>query len=251
MSIILYTKKYTELLSEMLLRFDKDFPKYKGLKKTYAGRLDPLASGLIPVLVGESVHKKDFFLDKGKTYSVELLLGAGTDSGDILGLVESVPDKVGFFGDTDIIEVLHPLLGFYRQKYPFFSSKRVKGKTLFNWYKEGCIHQIDIPTKDIFVFSAKFLSNERISKKNLEQRIFETVSSVNGDFRQKQILISWKKFFQESKRLEFQLITLSFEVSSGTYVRDLVRRFAQILGVCASSLHITRTHIEGIDNSIY
>lgn len=54
---------------------------------TYAGRLDPLAEGLLIVLGGEECKKKEQFLAVDKVYECTVLLGFATDTGDVLGLL--------------------------------------------------------------------------------------------------------------------------------------------------------------------
>ena len=54
---------------------------------TYAGRFDPLAEGLLIVLAGTRVHDKDQFSRLDKTYEFSLLLGIGTDTHDLLGMI--------------------------------------------------------------------------------------------------------------------------------------------------------------------
>ena len=66
MSVVIYNKKYIETLSEMLERFRIQYPQYKESKLTYAGRLDPLAEGVMIILTDEDVHKKDLAEEKVK-----------------------------------------------------------------------------------------------------------------------------------------------------------------------------------------
>jgi len=58
---------------------------------TYAGRLDPMASGQLLVLVGEECKKKDKYLALDKTYQFSVLLGIGSDTHDVLGLLQTDP----------------------------------------------------------------------------------------------------------------------------------------------------------------
>ncbi len=83
--IHLVNKKEGETPLAALERLCRDHGIYE--KVTYAGRLDPMASGLLLVLSGDDVHKKDSMLEHTKTYEFTILLGAATDTGDILGKV--------------------------------------------------------------------------------------------------------------------------------------------------------------------
>ncbi len=53
---------------------------------TYAGRLDPLAEGALIILTGDACRSKEHYLSLDKTYTIEVLLGVSTDSGDVLGM---------------------------------------------------------------------------------------------------------------------------------------------------------------------
>jgi tRNA pseudouridine(55) synthase len=82
-------KQAGETPLECILRFKKINPEYENVKMTYAGRLDPLAEGVLLVLTGEEVYNKEMFLNLKKEYEVEVLFGFETDTFDILGLLKS------------------------------------------------------------------------------------------------------------------------------------------------------------------
>ena len=62
------------------------YPELKDEKMTYAGRLDPLAEGVLLILAGNAVHEKEKYLKLDKEYEGEILFGFTTDTYDILGL---------------------------------------------------------------------------------------------------------------------------------------------------------------------
>ncbi|MFA6227119.1 MAG: hypothetical protein WC631_01385 [Candidatus Paceibacterota bacterium] len=90
-SVLKLYKKRGETPLECLNRFKLANPEYKDDKMTYAGRLDPLAEGILLVLVGEECKNKDKYLGLDKEYEVTVLFGFATDSFDVLGLVNSSP----------------------------------------------------------------------------------------------------------------------------------------------------------------
>ena len=85
--IVLY-KKEGETPLECINRAKEEGVIPKEEKATYAGRLDPMAEGLLIILTGESVHKKEEYLKLSKEYEVEVLLGVSSDTGDILGVIQ-------------------------------------------------------------------------------------------------------------------------------------------------------------------
>ncbi len=79
-------KKEGETPLETIEGFKKENPEYSEQKMTYAGRLDPMAEGVLIVLVGEECKNKDKYLGLDKEYEFEILWGFETDTYDILGI---------------------------------------------------------------------------------------------------------------------------------------------------------------------
>jgi tRNA pseudouridine(55) synthase len=163
---------------------------------TYAGRLDPMASGLVLLLVGETCKQKDAFLGLDKTYIFEVLFGVSTDSFDMLGLITDQ-------SDTEINkERLQSVLPGIQQMtvfpYPPFSSKPVDGVPLFTHAKEGTLPN-EMPTMNGEI-KGLLLKNVRIEL--LEDAVYhaiETIKKVEGDFRQEEIIKGWQKCIKVKK----------------------------------------------------
>ena len=89
-------------------------------KMTYAGRLDPLAEGVMLVVTGEDIARKDEFLNLAKTYEVEVLFGLATDTGDVLGLVtELLPAELRI---EEVTKASASLIGRRLQTAPRYSA---------------------------------------------------------------------------------------------------------------------------------
>src|SRR5690348_16589190 len=71
----------------MVVALKKQFPELATSRIGYAGRLDPMAEGLLLLLVGDENKQRVSYEKLAKVYSVELLFGFATDSHDILGLI--------------------------------------------------------------------------------------------------------------------------------------------------------------------
>lgn len=76
---------------EAIGRIRDKFPDFSAEKMTYAGRLDPLAEGVLLILVGEECKNKAEYLGLDKEYEVEFLLEFKTDTGDVMGMIKSSP----------------------------------------------------------------------------------------------------------------------------------------------------------------
>ncbi len=261
-------KKVGETPKEAILRYKRDNLECDHLNMTYAGRLDPMAEGLLLVLSGEEILNKDKFLALPKTYEFEILWGFETDTADLLGLsVESRKLKVTsrIPKTVEIKKQLKKSVGKFKQLYPIYSSRPVGGKSLFEWAREGRISEIDIPRHEVEIFSAKFLERREIKPIKLLEDILGKVDLVSGDFRQKEIKKSWQKAIkvppQEMSKTVFDINTFSrknmsktvfdmltvdsieMEVSSGFYVRQFVTDLARSLGEIAVTYCINRLKI--------
>ncbi len=236
MAVIFYEKKYGETLAEMKKRFVSENPLLKGQKITYAGRLDPLACGVIVLLSGDDVHRKAEYTGRSKTYRMQFFFGAGTDTGDVLGLIKKTCDK-------DISEqalVWDHFVGPHKQSYPAFSSKTVEGKPLWLLAREGSLENVELPTKDIEIFSVKKVTERKVDVLSLKKEIFSVIQTVQGDFRQKETLARWDDFFKKTKKEYFLIYEIEACVSSGTYMRALAERIGKEFSCAAVSLKIER-----------
>src|SRR6266481_5994392 len=185
------------------------FPEYKNAVLSYAGRLDPMAEGVLLVLIGETANKKESrekYLGLDKEYEVEILLGIETDTYDILGKVTSkkleAPDTEKFS------EKLEKYTGVFEQPYPPYSSKPVLGKPLFVWARENRLSEIHIPTKSVTIFDIKLLNISKISTQKILEEVIKDAHDVVGDFRQEEIKKTWQKSF-ENTSIELPLLTIS------------------------------------------
>lgn len=250
---VLYINKYMNILKlyknrgetplECLERFKAENPKYKNEKMTYAGRLDPLAEGLLLVLTGEECKNKEKYLGLNKEYEVDILFGFATDTHDILGIITEKKE----YKKIDQIDekFLKQFTGVFSQKYPAFSSKTINGESMFNLAKNGELKDEDIPEKEVEIKSIKLLKQYSISKEDLETYIKKSINLVNGDFRQEEIYKEWQLAMDDSKEDEFSAITIRVSCTSGTYMRTLANNIGKKVGVPALALNIKRTKIKG------
>lgn len=236
MAVVVYNKHYGETLKVMLERFRCEHPHYADSKLTYAGRLDPLAQGVVIILTDEDVHKKEAFLGLPKVYEVTILFGAQTDTYDLLGIPNKViPTTITI---NDIQHCTQKSIGEQQQPYPPYSSRTVNGKPLYQWAREGRLNEITIPTQTIEVYRAHVNSMDTITNNELLNTINSITSLVEGDFRQNLIQSQWEQ--QIPSGATFYTANLTFEVSSGSYIRGLVHSLSVCLGIPACCMNIKR-----------
>ena len=107
-----------------------------GIKKIgHCGTLDPLATGLLPVCIGEATKFSNYASDLNKVYEVGIEFGIETDTGDITGNIVSKTDFPGF--KEDFPQFLTDLEGIQNQIPPMYSAIKVNGNPLYYWARKG------------------------------------------------------------------------------------------------------------------
>jgi tRNA pseudouridine55 synthase len=108
---------------------------YRAAKAGHTGTLDPLATGLLPVLFGEATKFGRELLDADKTYAAEIALGASTTTGDAEGdVVERRPVTST---RADIDRVLAGFRGEGAQVPPMYSALKRDGRPLYDYARAG------------------------------------------------------------------------------------------------------------------
>lgn len=242
--IFLLNKKEGETPLGALDKFRRSNPKYKNAKMTYAGRLDPMASGLMLILAGEETKNKEKYLLLDKEYKFEILFGFATDTYDILGKVvhyDILNNIIMKNLEKDIKKNLKFFTGKFMQSYPLYSSKTVKGKQLFKYGREGV--DVELPTREVAVKELKFFGLRKINNKKLLANIEKKVGRVRGDFRQKEILKIWRKKLKNKDQKSFLIASFKIKCGSGTYVRAIAHSLGEKLGIPALAFSIKRIKI--------
>jgi tRNA pseudouridine55 synthase len=114
----------------------------------HGGTLDPLASGVLPICLGEATKLAQFLLDADKAYEVTLCLGVETDTLDADGAVTARHDASGV-GAAELEAALAPLTGAIRQVPPAYSALKRDGKPLYAYAREG--HPIEAEARHVVV----------------------------------------------------------------------------------------------------
>lgn len=220
-------------------------------RRSYAGRLDPMAEGLLLVLEGERCSEQDTWQHHSKTYAWELLLGFASDSFDLLGLVEEKTDLETRQGrERHVAEAVrllrHETAGERLQAYPPYSSCRVRGHPLFWWAQQGRLAEIVVPQINVTVFSCQVGAVRWIPASSVLHQIEERIALVSGDgFRQEAILQRWREILAPLVVREDKLpvISVSCKVSSGTYIRSLADETGKRVGCGGLAWRICRTSL--------
>ncbi|MEK7184755.1 MAG: hypothetical protein AAB683_01295 [Patescibacteria group bacterium] len=224
-------KNIGETPLECLERARLEYGKSEAIPMTYAGRLDPMAHGLLIILVGDDCKDKQKYLNMDKEYEVEVLFGVSTDTYDILGKIISIEKK-----NFDPIN-LEKYKGKFIQEYPRYSSKIIAMKEIPD--------KDDMPTKEVEIYAIEQIGSRALSGQRISDFILENIKKVNGDFRQGEITPFWQDFAKKYPIEKFIIIKLKISCSSGTYMRSLAHRIGSDIGIPALAFSIKRTRING------
>lgn len=118
-------------------------------KVGHTGTLDPLATGVLPICIGEATKLSEKLTSEIKAYSVKMLLGVETDTYDITGRIvfASVLDKDEIY----IKERIKRFIGKQQQMPPKYSAIKVEGKKLYQYAREN--QDVEIKPREIEIFS--------------------------------------------------------------------------------------------------
>ncbi len=210
------------------------------IKLSILGRLDEMAEGLILIGADLTAEEKNKYIGLEKEYEWSLLLGASTDTYDILGLVESAWD-LGELPHGFEEVCVNPEKEFVLP-YPAFSSKNVGGEPLWKLTREG--EEFEAPTKEMKIMAHELLETRKISSKELLPQILERIEKVQGDFRQEEIAKSWQNALKNE--CNFYIVDFRTKVSSGTYIRALANAWGKKLGCGGIAWSIKRTKVGDI-----
>lgn len=203
----------------------ENISKKYGVKAGHIGTLDPMAKGLLPVLVGNTCKLSKYLMEHDKTYLVEMKFGYNTETLDIEGeiLEEDKSFRENNIVDNEffdmIIIAMKKELGTKKQIPPIYSAKKLNGKKLYEIArkdKEKAIEMAKEKAKEITIYNMYDISLKEL-----------------WDNNPKDILLSFK-----------------VECSSGTYIRSLVRDIAENMGTIAIMTDLRRIAVGNYNNII-
>jgi tRNA pseudouridine55 synthase len=108
---------------------------YQAQKAGHTGTLDPLATGVLPICLGEATKFAQHLTDENKTYVATVKFGVTTTTGDIEGDVVSQVDC--HVTREDVERVLPQFMGEITQVPPMYSALKVNGKPLYEYARDG------------------------------------------------------------------------------------------------------------------
>lgn len=129
--------------------------KLTGIKKVgHTGTLDPMASGILPVLIGSGTKFSDYIMSGEKTYTAVLKLGVTTDTYDEEGTV--LEEKDVFVSEAEAEDAALSFIGVQYQLPPMYSAIKKDGRKLYDLARQGI--EVERDKRRIEIFSLKILN---------------------------------------------------------------------------------------------
>lgn len=157
---ILLLDKPLEISSNKALQKIKHL--YTATKAGHTGSLDPLASGMLPICLGEATKFSQYLLDADKHYSVIAKLGIKTSTGDAEGEIIS-QRTVANISQEKVLQIINQFTGTISQIPPMHSAIKIQGKPLYQLARKG--QTIDRAAREVQIFKIDFIemNNDQVT----------------------------------------------------------------------------------------
>lgn len=128
-------------------------PTKRQLRVGHAGTLDPFATGLLIILLGESTKRSDEFLKQDKTYEATITLGATSNTGDTEGELTAVSEVQPSLREVE--SAVHTFIGTVTQTPPAFSAIKINGQRAYKLARKGQL--VEMPSRQVTVHSIEII----------------------------------------------------------------------------------------------
>ncbi len=127
---------------------------FQARKAGHTGSLDPFATGMLPVCLGEASKTAAFMLEAGKRYRATALLGVATTTGDVEGeVIQTCP--LPDMNPENLAQTLQQFVGEIEQVPPMYSALKHEGKPLYEYARAGIV--IERPARTVFIHHLELL----------------------------------------------------------------------------------------------
>jgi tRNA pseudouridine55 synthase len=188
------------------------------VKVGHGGTLDPLATGVLPIALGEATKLCGRMLDASKIYDFTVKFGTQTDGLDAEGEVVATSDVRPTLAEVEA--VLPRFTGAIEQVPPAFSAIRIDGQRAYDLARKGEV--VEMKARSVTIYSLRHAGRDPASTATPEEWTPDQVRRDEGG-----------EGLQE--------ITLTAHVSKGTYIRSLARDIAHAVGSVGHVTMLRRT----------
>ena len=149
---ILNINKPPARTSQDIVSFIKHLSKQRHVG--HAGTLDPIATGVLPICLGQATRMSSFIMETHKTYIAEITLGISTNTYDSEGTVVQQKDP-SYVTKAQVNEILPTLTGKIMQKPPAFSALKHQGKRLYELARAGI--EVETNAREVMVYRLELI----------------------------------------------------------------------------------------------
>jgi tRNA pseudouridine55 synthase len=189
------------------------------VKVGHGGTLDPLATGVLPIALGEATKLCGRMLDASKVYDFTIQFGTETAGLDAEGDVVAVSDVRPTLADIEA--VLPRFTGPIEQVPPAYSAIKIDGERAYDRARKG--ETVEMKARGVTIYS---LRHAGLDPASIAANAEWTPDQVRGD---------------EGGAAGLQSVTLTAHVSKGTYIRSLARDIARAVGSVGHVTMLRRT----------
>jgi tRNA pseudouridine55 synthase len=200
---------------------------YAKVKVGHGGTLDPLASGVLPIALGEATKLAGRMLDADKVYEFAIGFGAETDTLDLEGTVIATSEKRPTLAEIEA--VLPSFTGPIEQVPPAYSALKVDGKRAYDLARAG--EEVKLASRQVTVHSLKILPGTGRGTVRSTVEGSPPPGPLHHDASRR----------GPPPRSGEDFVTLEARVSKGTYIRSLARDIARALGTVGQVAMLRRT----------
>ena len=189
-------------------------------KVGHTGTLDPMAEGVLPVLVGKGTLLSKYLINHDKKYVVKLQLGIKTDTADSEGkIIEEKDMDLSIFNQEKLNEILKTFIGKQEQIPPIYSAIKVNGKKLYEYARKG--QNVEIKPRQIEIYDINLINFSK-EEKQIEFEVFcgkgTYIRSLCEDIAKKMNTVGYMK---ELKRIQVG----NFKIENSVAVEELTANF--------------------------
>ena len=201
-------------------------------KVGHGGTLDPLASGVLPIALGEATKIAGRMLDATKVYDFTIRFGEETDTLDAEGRMVATSDVRPTRAQVEA--VLPAFTGEIEQLPPVYSALKIDGKPAYARARAG--EQVEVKPRTVVIHDLSFSTALPLrSGAGLPEIDHSSFSALVRSHRELMRASTAGKYERVCE------ITLSAAVSKGTYIRSLARDIARAVGTVGHVSYLRRT----------
>lgn len=178
----------------------------------HAGTLDPMAEGLMITMINGATKLSDILMHQDKIYNVFMILGYETDTLDLEGKIINVSDNIT--DNNSIINIIKSFINETKQIPPKYSALKINGKKLYELARKNI--DIDIKEREIKIYEINNI------------QIHDDIEIIK---------------YNLNKDLITKIVSFDIKVSSGTYIRSIVRDIGYKLNTYATMIKLNRVQI--------